>query len=169
MKRRAFIVLLPLAAFLVAAAVPMLVLQVEAVKKDRILLVRAVQPESTFATRFIHSVELCPVNEYFRIDEQGRIVLFETTFAYSSVGLPYRAFGQEIFAVEKDKFRLSNMHRVIPAINLWVNEKYDNTLSIGQEKIPLFKLAGNTLLKISIERLSLLRYLLVRSRTWLDL
>ena len=169
MKRRAFIILLPLAAFVVAAAVPILVLQVEAVKQNRVLLVRAVQPEATFATRFIHSVELCPVKEYFRIDDQGRIVLFETTFAYSSVGLPYRAFGQEIFSVEKDQFRLSNMHRVIPAINLWVNEKYDNTLSLGEEQIPLFKLAGNTLLKISIERLSLLRYLLVRSTISFDL
>lgn len=145
-------------ALLAAGAVPLRVLQVAAVKQERVLLTRRVAVGDTFSTRFIHSVERCPVEEFFRIDAADRFVLFEATFAYSSVGLPYRGFGREVFTVEKDGYRLANMHREIPAIVLWVNDRYDNTLTLEGEAIKLFSLAGNTLLKISVERPSLLAY-----------
>jgi len=154
-----FLVLVSLLAIFGASVrVPLLV--ISAPRKSRILMVRHVAPSDTFATKFIHSVEHCPVWEYYRIDERLQIVLHATTFSSSNVGLPYAAFGKERFSIEGEVLRISNMHRVIPGITLWVDEKYDNTLKLAKEDIKLFALAGNTLLRLSVEKKSLLKWLL---------
>jgi hypothetical protein len=141
------------------------ILQIRAPRKGRIVFVARIEPNDRFATKYIHSVELCPVWEFFRIDEEYRIVLYETTFCSSNVGLPYAAFGQEKFHVEKDRFRISNMHRVLPMLALWVNEKYDNTFEFKNRRLQLPSLVGNTLVDITVEEVSAvhLLYLAVRS------
>jgi hypothetical protein len=141
------------------ATVRVPVLVISDARKSQILMVRHINRNDAFATKFIHSVEHCPVWEYYRIDERLRIVLHETTFSSSNVGLPYAAFGEERFSTEADVLRISNMHRVIPELILWVDEKYDNTLKLGHENIKLFALAGNTLLRMSIEKKSLFEWL----------
>jgi hypothetical protein len=142
------------------------ILQIRAPRKGEIVFVARIEPNDRFATKYIHSVELCPVWEFFRIDEEYRIVLYETTFCSSNVGLPYAAFGEEKFHVEKDRFRISNMHRVLPMLALWVNEKYDNTFEFKNRRLQLPSLVGNTLVDITVEDASPSRflYLTLRSR-----
>jgi hypothetical protein len=130
------------------------ILQIRAPRKGKIVFVARIEPNDRFATKYIHSVELCPVWEFFRIDEEYRIVLSETTFCSSNVGLPYAAFGQEKFHIEKDKFRISNMRRLLPALALWVNEKYDNTFEFKNRRLQLPSFVGNTLVDITVEEVS---------------
>jgi hypothetical protein len=141
------------------------ILEIRAPRKGKIVFVARVEPNDRFATKYIHSVELCPVWEFFRIDEEYRIVLYETTFCSSNVGLPYSAFGQEQFHVEKDKFRISNMHRVLSMLALWVNEKYDNTFEFNKRRLQLPSLVGNTLVDITVEEVSPSRFLYLTLRT----
>jgi hypothetical protein len=165
MGRKPFL-LIPIAIIILWSILPCChILQIRAPRKGKIVFVARIEPNDRFATKYIHSVELCPIWEFFRIDEEYRIVLYETTFCSSNVGLPYAAFGQEEFHVEKDKFRISNMHRVLPMLALWVNEKYDNTFEFKDRRLRLPSLVGNTLVNIAIKEVSPVRfvYLLLRS------
>ena len=142
------------------------ILQIRAPRKGKIVFVTRIEPTDRFATNYIHSVELCPVWEFFRIDEEYRIILYETTFCSSNVGLPYAAFGKEEFHVDKENFRISNMHRVLPILALWVNEKYANTFEFKNRRLQLPSLVGNTLVNIGVEEVSPFRflYLMLRSK-----
>jgi hypothetical protein len=148
------------------AGVSIQVIEVVAVKQNRMLLVFPAASGTSFSTRFIHSVELCPIEDIYRIDEGGRIVQTGTTFASSKAGLPYRAFGSERFTVENDRFRLSNMHRMIPKLLIWANHAYRNTLVWNGNDIPLYDLAGDTLIEIDVRPMSMMRFLLWKTDSY---
>jgi hypothetical protein len=144
-------------------AVSFHVFQIEAVREQRIVFLHIVKPGERFATKYIHSVENSPVWEYFVIDQQFRIVLDETTFGSCNTGLPCVVVGNESFHHEGDHFRISHMNRVLSSLLLWVNDRYDNTLRIGESlEMKLPSLAGNTLLKISIEEMRLFEFVFKR-------
>ena len=146
--------------------IPLHVLKIDAVKEERPVLVRAVRPGDEFLLGYIHSVELSPVWDYFRIDESYRIVLYETTFQSLNTGLPSTIAGDERLIREGDHFRISGMNRSLPFIELQVQERTDNTLIVGGvESFKLHTLIGDTLLKISVKKILLWDYLYLRAKT----
>jgi len=61
------------------------------------------------------------------------------------------------------------MRRVLSAVALWVDDKYENTLILGEEKIlKLPSLAGNTLLEIAIQKMTLIEYIYHKVKTMVD-
>ncbi|MDI6616297.1 MAG: hypothetical protein QME27_06250, partial [Syntrophaceae bacterium] len=64
------------------------------------------------------------------------------------------------FRTEGDHFIIENMHRPVPVIEQWVDSRYDNTIRFpdGRE-YALAALAGNRLLRMTIERKRLGEYL----------
>jgi len=145
-----------LVALLVLGLYPVHALEIRALREDRSLFLRAVRPGFQFALGFIHSVEHCPVWDYLQVDAQYRMVLYKTAFWSSRTGQPYAAFGDEVFAVEGDHFAISNMHRVIPVLQLWVGQNYRNTMKVdGAQDIDLAALAGDTLLVLDVKRMRL--------------
>jgi hypothetical protein len=99
-----------------------------------------------------HSVELCPVWDHFRVDGEYRLILDETVFASSNTGLPAVLGKNERFARDGAAFRISNMQRILPAIEIWVDRSYDNVLEIGGQQVSLPGLAGDTLLRLRIRK-----------------
>ena len=145
--------------------IPCHVLKIEAARKNKTVFVHIVQPDYRFSTSYIHSVELCPVREYFKIDRNFSAVLYETTFSSCNTGLPTTLSGDEKLHTDGDHLRISNMHRILPELNLWVNEKYGNTLTLGDgEILKLPSLAGDTLLRVTVERLTFLEFLYLKAR-----
>lgn len=135
------------------------VLEIRAYRENQTVLICKVYPGFRFTLGFVHSVEQCPVLDYLQIDDQFRMVLYKTAFWSSRTGLPYAAFGDEIFAIEGDHFTISNMHRVIPSLQQWVEKKYQNTLTFnGSQPIDLSALAGDTLLSIAVKRMNFWTY-----------
>ncbi|MBW2544274.1 MAG: DUF1850 domain-containing protein [Deltaproteobacteria bacterium] len=168
MNKKRIIILSSLAALFFFSLIPCHhVLRIEAARKNRPVFVHIVRPNDRFSTSYIHSVELCPVREYFKIDKNFRIVLYETTFSSCNTGLPTTLSGDEKFYNDGTHLRISNMHRILPQLDLWVNEKYDNTLTLGEGRIlKLPSLAGDTLLKVTVERLTFLEFLYLKARTF---
>lgn len=106
------------------------------------------------ALGFTHSVENCRIWDHLSIDPAYHMVVVATEFAESRTGLPYAAFGEEVFEHRGDHFQISNMHRPVPAIYQWVDARYDNTLRIGgNPDIPLASLAGKTLLHMRVVKM----------------
>ncbi len=154
---------------LLSSLTPFHVLQIKVFREGRVVFIRVVHPDDRFITKYIHSVEHCPVWEYFRIDDDFRIILYETTFSSSNTGLPYATFGNEEFYNNGKRFRISNMCRILPELLLWVNEKYDNTLKINNSrvlKLPL--LAGNTLLQVKIRKVTFLEFMYLKAKIFLE-
>lgn len=142
--------------------VPVHVLQIVAAKTGRVVFTRLARRHETFSLSFIHSVERSPVEDFFVIDADYRLTLFETRFRSLNTGLPYAAFGNERFQRDADGFRISNMSRTLPALELWVHQDYENTLRLGTERVRLPLLAGNTLLRLSVNRIFLGTYFFLR-------
>jgi hypothetical protein len=157
-----------MAAVLIAALafIPFHVLQIDVLKEDRPLFVRIVRPGNEFALGFIHSVELSPVWDYFRVDDSFQMILYETAIRSFNTGLPSTLTGDEKLHREKNGYRVSGMSRVLPVIDLWVHERTDNTLKLEDIKpLKLYLLAGNTLLRISIRKTSFGEYLYLKMYT----
>ena len=145
---------------------PLHVLKIDALRKDKTVLVRLIRPDDRLTIGFIHSVEHCPVRDYFTIDRAYRMVLRETTFASLNTGLPYYCRPGETFTNEGTQFRLGNRHIVFSSIDLWVDRKYDNVLLFRSEKeLQLPSLAGNTLLRVSTTEITAAHYLFLKAKT----
>ncbi|MEA3486290.1 MAG: DUF1850 domain-containing protein [Thermodesulfobacteriota bacterium] len=163
MNKKRIIILSSIAALFFFSLIPCHVLQIEAARENQTVFIRIIRPDYRFSTGYIHSVELSPVREYFKIDKNFKIVLYETTFSSCNTGLPTTLSGDEEFYNVGTHLRISNMHRVLPELNLWVNKKYDNTLILGNgEILELPSLAGDTLLRVAIEKLSFLEFLYLK-------
>lgn len=166
MDKKKIFILSSIAALFFSSLIPCHVLRIEASKKNRTVLVQIIRPDYRFSTKYIHSVELSPVREYFKIDKSFRIVLYETTFSSCNTGLPTTLSGDEKFYDMGTHLRISNMHRTLPELNLWVNKKYDNTLTLGDgEVLKLPSLAGDTLLRVAVEKLPFLKFLYLKTKT----
>jgi hypothetical protein len=140
-------------------------LQIKALREGNVVFMQIVHPNDRFEAGYIHSVERCPVREFFRIDENFRIILYETTFASSNTGLPSALSGNEKFHNEGEFFRISNMERVLPELLVWVHEDYDNTLKIGKSRtVKLPSLAGNTLLQVLIKKMTFCEYVYLKGK-----
>jgi len=161
-------ILFIMAAVLIAAlgSIPFHILQIDVLREERPVFVRIVRPGNEFALGYIHSVELSPVWDYFRVDDSYRMILYETAIRSFNTGLPSTLTGEERLHWERDGFRISGMNRVLPVIDLWVHERTDNTLDVGDiDPLRLYSLAGNKLLRISIRKTILGSYLYLKVYT----
>jgi hypothetical protein len=159
MMRRAALALACAGILLVAGSFPVPALQVAAARSGQVVFATPVKEGDRFSYRFIHSVERSPVEEFFEVNGSYRLWLYATTFRSMNTGSPQPTAEGERLERTTEGFRLSNMRRVFPAIDMWVHEDYQNTLTMGPRRIWLPALAGNTLLRVSIGRVSVVRLL----------
>lgn len=150
------------------ALYPMHALQVSIAKEDLPVYLHRIAPGDHFITGYVHSVELSPVKEYYYVDSNFRMILQETTFRSSNVGCPYTAFGDEVFHMDTDGFRITNMHRVVPQLLIWANQSYDNRLQFEDSDLTLYSFAGNALIQARIETMRLGSYILEKAWIWMD-
>jgi hypothetical protein len=138
---------------LAAGLIPLHGLEVrESGGTGRVVWLKRVAPGDTFTLSFIHSVEKSEVTDYFRIDDDHRIILYQTEFGSLNTGLPAVVSEGEVFERTDRGFRLSGLRRVLPEIQLQVSEAYGGTLETGGTVVSLPALAGSGLLRISVQR-----------------
>jgi len=169
MKAKWIIVIAMCVCLVAAFSASLHVLQIAALREGKIVFVRIIHPGERFATKYIHSVEKCPVWEFFRVDERFQIVVYETTFSSCNTGLPSAPQGDEQFRNEGNQFRLSHMHRVLPALRVWVHDRYENTMKYGNSEVLMLpSLAGNTLLEIAVRQITVGEFLYRKMRLFLE-
>lgn len=140
-------------------------LLIEDVRRERPVFAARIKPGDQISMGFLHSVENCHVWDHLTVDAQYELVVVSTDFSESRTGLPYAAFEGEIFERWKDGFRISNMNRPVPEIYQWVDAKYENTMTLNDDKvISLASLAGNTLLHVHVSRVNLPEWILIKAR-----
>ncbi|MBA7540424.1 hypothetical protein ES705_32721 [subsurface metagenome] len=98
--------------------------------------------------------------EIFIIDKEYQVVLIETDFLDHGAGLPYATFEDEIFMEEEGRFKIKNMHRVIPTpIYYRIGAIRENIFYFKDKEINLSSLVGDRLLTLEINRNNLFNYL----------
>src|SRR5690625_2404611 len=80
-----------------------------------------------FAVRFIHSVELHPVLEYFTLNEHGEVILTGTRYYGFGAGLPTDG-GEGVFAMDGDAFVIEGLHRPIGQLRIRPDPMNDYTV-----------------------------------------
>lgn len=95
-------------------------------------------PEGNFTLGYIHSVLLTPAEEYFKVGDNNKLVLYKTIYESFGVGLPYSQEKWE-FDIKNGKFILK-VKRTIEAINLRVSPIPKHWLTIGENRYELIDL-----------------------------
>ena len=141
--------------------IPVYTLELRLFSDGETIFKQKVQPGDKFTLKYTHSVALTPVWEIFIIDKDYQIILIETDFLDHGAGLPYSAFDQEIFMEEEGRFKIKNMHRVIPTpIYYRIGAVRENIFYFKDKEIDLSSSVGDKLLTIEIGKTNLLNYLI---------
>jgi hypothetical protein len=142
-------------ALLAAGWVPFHALEVTgAGGSGKAVFVKRVAPGDTFSLSFVHSVEKSNVTDYFRIDGEYRIILYQTEFRSLNTGLPAVVSEGEFFERTDGGFRLSGLKRILPEMTVQVSAAYGGTLAMEGEVVSLPALTGDGPVRISIRKVS---------------
>lgn len=122
-------------------------------RQETLLFHHYLVPGDTFKTLYIHSLELTPVWEYFRISDQYNILLTDTIYQSSGAGLPIPEYGKDQFLQEGDRFHIMNINRRLPSIFLRTDPAYRNTFFFNERvRLNLAKQVGKAVIHIEICR-----------------
>ena len=141
--------------------IPVYTLELRNFPDGELIFKQKVQPGDKFILKYTHSVALTPVWEIFIIDKDYQIVLIETDFLDHGAGLPYTTFENEIFVEEEGRFKIKNMHRIMPnPIYYRIGAVRENIFYFKGEEINLSSLLGDRLLTLEIYKNNLFNYLI---------
>ena len=106
-----------------------------------------------FSSRFIHSVQKTPVEEFFMVnDECSGFILKSTRYQSFGVGLPFLE-SDGIFRREGDYFIMDNLNRPIKNLDLRPGIGTELTVTIDNQELQLYQLVPlGSLVRISIFR-----------------
>jgi len=140
--------------------IPLYNLELRSLSDGEIIFKQKVQPGDEFTLKYTHSVALTPVWEIFVINKDYQIVLIETDFLDHGAGLPYTTFENEIFVEEEGRFKIKNMHRILPTpIYYRIGAVRENVFYFKDEEINLSTLLGDRLLTLEIYKNNLFNYI----------
>jgi len=146
---------------IVLLIIPVYTLELKSFSNGELYFIQKVQPGNKFILKYTHSVALTPVWEIFIIDKDYQIVLIETDFLDHGAGLPYTTFENEIFVEEEGRFKIKNMHRIMPKpIYYRIGAARENIFYFKGEENNLSSLVGDRLLTLEIDKNNLFNYLL---------
>jgi hypothetical protein len=153
MSRLKWILVIAALSLVAAGWIPLHVLEIrEAGGSGKAMYMKRVAPGDTFTLSFVHSVEESDVTDYFRIDGDHRIILYQTEFRSLNTGLPAVVSEGEVFERTETGFRVSNLRRALPEIQLQVSAAYGGTLTMRGKASFLPALAGDGPVRISVQR-----------------
>jgi len=121
-------------------------------KAERVLYSLPTEPGRTFTIRFTHSLDKCPVVEYFRIEGDGTVTLMEHVYGWFGAGLEFNP--ETGFRDMKDHMvHIKDIGRNLADIPIRVGWMSGFRLEYENQVIPLNSLAPpGRLLIIKIHR-----------------
>jgi len=123
-----------------------------------ILYKTPIEVKDQFSIKFIHSTNLTPVEELYRVDKDLNIQLFELHFDTYSVGMESSLNEGELLELKDGKIIIKNMNRVFPYIDLRVGQIIANhTITINDRDLVLSNIISpGSLVRIQVRKLSIL-------------
>ncbi len=110
-KTKIFFIILSIL-FLIVLNIPnMNILEIRNIKKNQILFQEKIFPGYVFATKISHSVQLTPVLEFFKIDENYNMLLTKTIVKDLGWGMPSTPEGD--FSYQNGEMVIKNINKKI--------------------------------------------------------
>jgi len=161
LKKKSLIIGLIIIIFIILLFyIPIYTLDLKSFPDKEIVFSKRVLPGDEYTLKYTHSVALTPVWEMFRINKKYQIILIETDFLDHGAGLPYAAFGKEIFVEEDSKFKIKNMNRIIHTPFYYrIGAIREDIFYFKYKEINLSSLLGDKLLTIEINKKNLFNYI----------
>jgi len=107
-----FIMTLSILFFIMLIIPSIPVLEIKNIKKDEILFQEKIFPGYVFATKIIHSVQLTPVFEFYKIDEKYNMLLTKTIIKDLGWGMPSTPEGK--LSYQNGEIVIEKINRKIP-------------------------------------------------------
>ena len=116
-----------------------------------VLLTTTVEAGMKFSTRFIHSVQKTPVEEYFIVNDNcSGFILNSTRYRSFGVGLPFLE-SDGVFHREGDDFIMDNLNRQITTLDLRPGIGTELSITINGQTLPLYEIVPlGSLVRVSI-------------------
>jgi hypothetical protein len=128
--------------FLLKAVVP---------SDDRTLFQIPVQPQGSICLRTIHSLSLTPYAHFYRIDEDGNLIL--SSAEYESGGGGYPESGDGVFSMVDGKFRMDGINRFIGRLRFRVSPVSRETLIVTGQEFRLYQMVPEgTSIEVSVRK-----------------
>ena len=129
--------------------------------KDSVIFVKEINPGDEFTMRWMHSVELQPWEEIFRIDPEYNIILDRTRFKSFGAGVPDSAGNKTEI---KDGYVIfSGINRIIPDLRYGISDFAKHTFYFKNKELELYKIVENgNGVKINTVQLKVFKYYLLK-------
>ena len=135
----------------VSADQPGFILEIWDKKNEQKIVQLPIQPREVFYIKTIHSLALTPYTHIYKFDEEGNIILSGAIFESGGGGYPVT--GDGVFSAADGKFRMDQMNRFVGKLRFRVSPVSQETFSLGDLEIPLYKrVPEGTLIEISISK-----------------
>ncbi|MFO7887661.1 MAG: DUF1850 domain-containing protein [Eubacteriales bacterium] len=155
MKKYIFIVLI-LVFLSFVTRIPVLTL--EHFQKDSVIMTFKVDEDDEFIVKWIHSVELTPWEEIFRIDSENKIILDRTRFQQFGAGVP--DFAGKTVEIKDGYITYGEINQEIPLLPYGISDFAKHTFVFKNKEYELYKLVPDgDRINIYTERLNLIEYL----------
>jgi hypothetical protein len=140
------------------------VLILENLPSSKTIFISRVYTGDEFTMRWMHSVELEPWEEVFRIDEKSEVILDRTRFKAFGAGVPSKAGNK---AVIKDGYVVySGINKKIPEITYGISNFAKHTFYFKNNEYKLYEMVENdSPIKISTTQIHILPYLIKKLAT----
>ena len=160
MKKIAAIIILTL--LLLTNFYNMNVLTFEHFQEEETLFIFKVEEGDEFMVKWIHSVELTPWEEIFRIDNENNIILDRTRFQQFGAGVP--DFAGKTVEIKDGYITYGEINQKIPLLPYGISNFAKHTLVFKNIEYPLYKLVPDgDRINIYTEKISLLKYLYIKA------
>jgi hypothetical protein len=121
-----------------------------------------VEEGDEFIVKWIHSVELTPWEEIFRIDSNNNIILDRTRFQQFGAGVP--DFAGKTVEIKDGYITYGEINQKIPLLPYGISNFAKHTLVFNDVEYPLYELVPDgDRINIYTENISLLKYLYIKA------
>ena len=91
-----------------------------------------------FIISYTHSVNKGRVHDYYKSAEGNELELYQTQFVSYGAGIPVPVETEgAVFSVKDGCYTISNLHRILPRLNMAVGLVADHSINFGNTEIPL--------------------------------
>ena len=155
MKKIIFIgLILVLVSFFISVSV----LTLEHFQNDSIVMTFKVDEKDEFIVKWIHSVELTPWEEIFRIDSENNIVLDRTRFQQFGAGVP--DFAGKTVEIKDGYITYGEIDQKIPLLPYGISDFAEHTFVFRDKEYKLYKMVPDgDRINIYTEKISFIEYL----------
>ncbi|MDW7667636.1 MAG: DUF1850 domain-containing protein [Bacillota bacterium] len=152
------IILIGLILILLSIFINVPVLTLEHFQNESIIMTFEVDENDEFIVKWIHSVELTPWEEIFRIGSENEIILDRTRFQQFGAGVP--DFAGKTVEIKDGYITYGEINQKIPLLPYGISSFAKHTFVFKGIEYELYKLVPDgDRINIYTERISLIKYL----------